>query len=344
MGSITKLSGNRRKPYVARVSILDDVTGRMKRVPLGTFATQQEAAAVLADYIEEPTTGFNMTLGQLYSAWTVRLKKRNLSKQSLDGYKASWNYLSHLEKLPVRKIRTNDFQSALDDTITRYGTPLSYSAYSKAKSLCTQLMDFAMEQDIVKKNYANYIIIDADAQNEKNKFSDTEVKLVEKSVGKVTGADAILVLIYTGFRLNEFCILNRFSYEPEIRFLNSGSKTEAGRNRRIPVHSKIQPIVEGWYAKATDALYPTPAGAQYRPDTFRRDVFYPALEKMGIVIENEQRKLTPHCTRHTFPSIAHKAGADMLVVQRLLGHKKFEQTAYYTHEDDEERRRAIECM
>lgn len=47
-GSVTKLSGNRRKPYLARVTLgwtTDEQTGKtvQNRVPLGTFKTKREA-------------------------------------------------------------------------------------------------------------------------------------------------------------------------------------------------------------------------------------------------------------------------------------------------------------
>ena len=53
-GSVTKLSGNRRKPYLARVTlgwITDEQTGKtvQNRVPLGTFKTKKEALQALAD-------------------------------------------------------------------------------------------------------------------------------------------------------------------------------------------------------------------------------------------------------------------------------------------------------
>ena len=52
---MTKLSGNRRKPYLARVTlgwITDEQTGKtvQNRVPLGTFKTKKEALQALAEY------------------------------------------------------------------------------------------------------------------------------------------------------------------------------------------------------------------------------------------------------------------------------------------------------
>ena len=58
-GSVTKLSGNRRKPYLARVTlgwITDEQTGKtvQNRVPLGTFKTKKEALQALAEYGANP--------------------------------------------------------------------------------------------------------------------------------------------------------------------------------------------------------------------------------------------------------------------------------------------------
>ena len=58
-GSVTKLSGNRRKPYLARVTlgwITDEKTGKsvQNRVPIGTFKTKKEALQALAEYGANP--------------------------------------------------------------------------------------------------------------------------------------------------------------------------------------------------------------------------------------------------------------------------------------------------
>ena len=58
-GSVTKLSGNRRKPYLARVTlgwIVDEQTGKVtqNRINLGTYKTKKEALQALADYGANP--------------------------------------------------------------------------------------------------------------------------------------------------------------------------------------------------------------------------------------------------------------------------------------------------
>ncbi len=57
-GSVTKLSGNRRKPYLARITRgwITDQTGKtiQNRVPIGTFKTKKEALQALAEYGASP--------------------------------------------------------------------------------------------------------------------------------------------------------------------------------------------------------------------------------------------------------------------------------------------------
>ena len=75
-GSVTKLSGNRRKPYLARVTlgwITDEQTGKtvQNRVPLGTFKTKKEALQALAEYGANPYDIQNAAMQLTSLPWKV---------------------------------------------------------------------------------------------------------------------------------------------------------------------------------------------------------------------------------------------------------------------------------
>jgi len=67
-GSITKLSGNRRKPYIVRLTTGYDDEGRQLRKVLGYFATRKAALEALAAYSENPydIDASKITFSQLY--------------------------------------------------------------------------------------------------------------------------------------------------------------------------------------------------------------------------------------------------------------------------------------
>ena len=97
-GSVTKLSGNRRKPYLARVTIgwtTNEQTGKcvQNRVPLGTFKTKKEALQALAEYGANPydLQNNNLTLAELYQKWTESYFPTK-SESSSRTIIAAWRY------------------------------------------------------------------------------------------------------------------------------------------------------------------------------------------------------------------------------------------------------------
>ncbi|QLJ05724.1 site-specific integrase [Streptomyces sp. NEAU-sy36] len=69
--------------------------------------------------------------------------------------------------------------------------------------------------------------------------------------------------------------------------------------------------------KADDLLFTAPEGGPLRYANFRSRVFDPAVKEAGL----EGLGITPHKLRHTAASLAIAAGADVKVVQLMLGHK-----------------------
>ena len=98
-GSVTKLSGNRRKPYLARVTlgwIINEETGKavQNRVTIGTFKTKKEALQALAEYGANPydIQNNNMTLAELYERWTAAYFPTLESDSSSRTIIAAWRY------------------------------------------------------------------------------------------------------------------------------------------------------------------------------------------------------------------------------------------------------------
>ena len=113
-------------------------------------------------------------------------------------------------------------------------------------------------------------------------------------------------------------------------YVIGGEKTEAGKNRIIPIRPEGQEYFAYFAKKANGSLLISGYEGQKVPANFRRREYYPLLEKLKI-----ERK-TPHATRHTYATRAVKEGLAPEYLQKILGHANYATTAdVYTHIDAE---------
>lgn len=330
-GSVYKLSGRRRKPWIARIttSIKD---GKQHYQTIGYFETETEAnQALLMNKINPVSPRANITLEKLYEEWS-KVKYEEISKSTVDNYKAAWKYLSDYRNVIFKELRSAHFKSIINKNKN-----LSTSSLTKIKALATQLYAYAMENDIVKTNYAEFVKIPKKTKDEKETFTDTEVKIMEKN-SNIEWIDTILILIYTGMRVGELLTLTKFNIDIKNQIITGGIKTDAGKNRPIPIHPKILPFIKKWLDKEGDALIcrnENKINIKY----YREKLYYPALEKIEI------KKRVPHACRHTFASKMAKAKVNTKYIQELIGHSDYSFTANnYTHVETEELRKAINMI
>lgn len=351
-GTVKKFSGKRRRPYAAVITTgWDEHTGKRSLKYIGYFQTYEDAELALAMYRSTPIQKDDLTLEMVYSEWQA-IKFRNLSSDTQASYKAAWKYLSPLSNLAIKNIRTGQLQRIIDTATYRpqgkIGEKLkperrcSRSTLEKIKALAVMLWDYAMQNDVVDKNYARFLTLPkSEAKAEKEHFTEIEVGKIKTAADAKTAAwaDCIYMMIKSGFRISEFLLLDPFSVDVERGTFRSGLKTEAGFDRIVPIHPTCVSFVKRRLAQGGERMVCKKDGAAMTDDYFRKYCYYPTLEQLGI------RRLNPHCTRHTFATELAEAGASTAEIQRLLGHKKYSFTAdTYTHIDVQPLRNAIEMI
>lgn len=342
-GSVYKLSGKRRRPFVASITIgYDELTGKQNRQILGYYITRKEAMQALADY---NTNGIiiksDMTLEQIYQDWSSK-KYPQLSKQAIQCNQAAWLKFSDLAKLPIINIRTAQLQKIIDDN-----ADMSLSSLQKIKTLAGQLFKYALQNDIVQKNYAQFIEVSAKNKTtaEKQIFTDLQLRQIENLAQKELNSrqplyfGSILILCYTGFRISEFLQLtNPFSLvcdeQQNIIGLQGGLKTEAGKNRIVPLHPKIQPYIKNLAAQNAPYLYSRDQ-KQITSNYYRKFVWQPCMKQLNI------NNMTPHNCRHTFASLCEKAELTPVKIEKLLGHSNYQMSKHYTHTEIKDLQKAV---
>lgn len=345
-GTVYKLKGRRRNPWIARVTTgwTTTIAKKGKRAgqevrkqlyqTIGYFETKQEGMDALTMHRISPVSAkTNITLSELYEEWSEG-KYKNISKSTENNYRAAWKYLKKLENAKFKEIRSSHWQSIID---TCKEQDLSQSTIEKIRTLAVLLNTYAIKNDIINKNYASMVDMPKFEKAKKERFTDPEVKKIEKAAEKkIPWVDTVLILIYTGMRISELLGLTRFNVDLKRNLITGGIKTDAGKDRIIPIHPKILPYIQKWYDKGGDSLICDDDGKKLTAKKYREDYYYPALEAAKV------RKLTPHKCRHTFGSLMAEAGVDTIYIQQIIGHADYAFTANeYTHPEIEALRKAI---
>lgn len=330
-GSIVRLSGNRRRPYAVKVSGRDG-RGRVVQRILSCFERAADAQKALDAYNLEKARGrapaadkLDMTVEQVFEAWKAR-EYRKLKPASIASHNAAWNKrVSRFAGRKMRSVGLDEWQSILDED---EDTGLSQSSINNDAILIKNLYAYSMERDIVGKDFSQYLDIPS-VGSKKPRGALTEAQtglLAELAEAGFPWADTALMLCYTGFRVSEFLKLTPADYHPEEGgYLRGGLKTEAGRNRAVPVHPRIAPYLASWLEKGGDTIICGKDGSAMTSDTYR-DLFRAVMERIGAP------EATPHWCRHTFATRLHSAQADPLAIKWLMGHStRNDITAHYTH-------------
>jgi integrase/recombinase XerD len=140
------------------------------------------------------------------------------------------------------------------------------------------------------------------------------------------------VLYATGLRVTELVSLKVSQVnmtQGVLRVLGKGS-----RERLIPLGEEAMrwltaflsgPRAEILLDRSTDYLFPTRRG-----DRMTRQAFWHIIKRYArkASVDNE---LSPHTLRHAFATHLLNHGADLRVVQMLLGHSDLSTTQIYTH-------------
>jgi len=332
-GSVSKLSGKRRRPFIVRITTGFDINGRQIMKVLGYYHTQAEAIKALANYNDNPyDINLNdITLKEILDRF-MENKKGEVEKSSLKSYRVWYNYLRPLYSKRMKDIRTFELQNFINSL-----SHLSTGSLKLVKSFIRMLFKDAMEMDIISKDYSEYIKLPKYKKViERKIFTEEEIALLWDNIKIMEYADTILILIYTGMRINELLKLEKKNVNLENNTITGGSKTDAGKNRIIPIHPKILPLIIKRMGNKTDYLIPNRTGRNYYEyNNFRQNEFVKIMEQLGM-------EHTIHDTRHTFATMISDVSDNENAITGIIGHTNINMTKKYTHTNIEKMRKEME--
>lgn len=320
------------------------------------YLTTVESGKLAGDYFDPAQA--KVRVGEWVDLWLG--SKANLAPKTRERYegiirehiKPKWS------RTQIGNVRHSEVQAWVSTLTLRDGEPASPATVRKVHRVLSQALDWAVKDGRLPRNPAASISLPRVSISERRYLSHAQVELLAEAVGEPWRL-LVLFLAYTGLRWGEAAALkvNRLdllrrrvivaeSVTPIKGVMTWGpTKGNARREVGLPLFlaKELETHLRG--LGPSSLLFAGPRGGVMRAQTFQRAALNIACEQLGLCEAKLDKKghpivkavkqadgttidvpvythhLHPHELRHTAASLAIASGADVKVIQQMLGHK-----------------------
>ncbi|MFA5164379.1 MAG: site-specific tyrosine recombinase XerD [Candidatus Omnitrophota bacterium] len=264
--------------------------------------------------------------------------ERGLSKNTLESYGRDLaKYTEYLKKSGitdlnrVKRTQIQDFLMSLKDS------KLNASSIARNLVAIKVFHRYLTSQRILKEDVTSVIETPKLWKTLPDVLDEKEVEAILMSpntrLKQGLRDKAMLELMYaTGMRVSELVNLKSTDLHMDMGFVRCLGKGQ--KERIIPVGSKAKEALEKYVMKArpkflkkgeSASLFLTRLGKPMSRQTFWMVI------KHYVRDARIKKRVTPHTLRHSFATHLLQNGADLRIVQELLGHANISTTQIYTH-------------
>jgi len=261
--------------------------------------------------------------------------EKGRSQKTLDAYASDLN-LAQNTIGNLLDANENDIQNYLSHL------PDKPSSIARKASALRTFYKFLMLEKIISKNPTNNLELPKRGRALPKYLSPNEIELLISSSGDIktaTRLKCMIELLYaSGLRVSELCELPMSA--------NLGDKLlihgKGAKERLVPMHEAAQSALHKWLELRgdNDSKYVFPTNSKTGHIT--RDGFFKILKKCAILAGIDPARVSPHVLRHSFASHLLAGGANLRVIQTMLGHEDISTTQIYTHVLPEKLRDTVE--
>ena len=263
--------------------------------------------------------------------------EQGLSKSTLDAYRSDLRLLNvwaENRELKLDEISRPDLLEFI-----AFKAEQGSSARSSARMLSSlrRFYTYLMQQEIISTNPTEKISMPKIGRSLPVLLTENEVLQLIKAPNtkKPLGfRDRVMLeLLYaTGLRVSELVKLEANQVNLNQGYLRVMGKGD--KERLVPMGKTAKrwmknylngPIQEILNDRQSDCLFPTRTSI-----SISRQAFWQIIKKYAVKV-GISAKLSPHSLRHAFATHLINHGADLRVVQMLLGHSDLSTTQIYTH-------------
>lgn len=335
-GSIIRLGGKRRKPYAVRITtgIRNAGTDDHPRAQqvyryLGYFEKKGDAVKFLANY----NSGLRVREHRSVDEWPTfkevfqnvmeerRESRKGLGESLENAYNAAFRRLGDVHDMKICNVRYSDLQPIIDSN-----REMSKSSVYNMITVCHMVSTYAIKYEYISTDFSAQLTADYTEKEKIHRpYTVEEIRHLWQN-STLPAAQFALISIYTGMRPTEVLTLRVRDEDIARRWTKAGIKTDAGKDRVIPFHKDIVPVLLARRAETgSDRIFTENSLA-----TFRRRHWNSEMALLGI-------SHLPHDGRHTCATALEKAGVSPNRRKLILGHAVRDITdGVYTHVSPED--------
>lgn len=304
-----------------------------------------------------------------FRMWAERLltlKREDLSPSYVAGLESRcrwWN--ARIGDLAISEVLTSDIQDGINALYTKGRAKKTLTDY---RNTAEAILELAERDRAITYNPARFVDIPRNAKRS-TRFALTAEEQEWIRTTPHRAQLAAMVMMYAGLRRGELLALNVSDIDwsegvihvtKSVQFMSDGNTPQIKRGGKTDAATRTVPIPDvltdtlrqGTKGRSPfEVLICGKDGKHMTEATFSRmwSSYLSVLnEKHGQPIGTPKRSrfspggipmtirnITPHCLRHTYATVLHAAGVDVLTAQKLLGHSDVKTTlSIYTHLDD----------
>ena len=216
------------------------------------------------------------------------------------------------------------------------------SSIARKASALRTFYKFLMLEKIITKNPTSNLELPKRGRALPKYLSPEEIELLISSAGDIKTSvrlRCMIELLYaSGLRVSELCELP-LSANLGDKLLIHG---KGAKERLVPMHEAAQDALHKWLNMRGDVdskyIFPTNSTSGH----ITRDGFFKILKKCAVLSGIDPNRVSPHVLRHSFASHLLAGGANLRVIQTMLGHEDISTTQIYTHVLPEKLRDTVE--
>ncbi|MGN0224783.1 MAG: site-specific tyrosine recombinase XerD [Prevotella sp.] len=278
-----------------------------------------------------------VNIGHLFQRY-LRLE-RGYSQNTIDAYMRDISKLSeflHGNGMEVLEARLSDLES-FSEWVAKSG--VGQRSHARILSGVRSLYHFLVVDGFLEEDPSELLESPSQPRHLPEVLSVEEVDRLIDSIdldkweGQRNRA-IIEVLFSCGLRVSELVTLRISCLYREERYLRVLGK--GGKERLVPISRRAIDEIDSWFVQR-DAMVVKPGEEDFvflnrRGAHLTRTMVLIMIKKYAAMA-GLKKTISPHTLRHSFATVMLEGGADLRVIQEMLGHEDISTTEIYTHID-----------